>query len=365
MENRKRKDTRFQTKNVHALVVDDNEVNLMIEESILKQYGIQTDVANSGTLALQLYYNNEYDIIFMDYLMPDMDGIETTKRIYASNKESKNMAVIALSANITCELQNSFIQAGAKEVLEKPMEIQELSRILKRWLPKEKIAESILTGPDKEKKPEIEKNRILNTSFYGIKELKWEDAIERMGGNPDHYVKVLKVSRQDIAEQILIIENSKESVDKNRITMAFHSLKGIFANIGAETLMEESKKMEETLKNWNPLSINDKENYVNKVVLFSEQLKKAEELYTETLIPAVQGSQRTEMNEKEYEEKMNHLKELIVCFAFNESKEQIEEIMLVSAEENRKVLETALKCIQNFSYEEALKVLEKIGREKA
>ena len=101
------------TVDIRVLVVDDNIVNSMVLSTMLERYGIQADIASSGMEAIQRVCNAKYDIILMDYLMPDMDGVETTKQImFVSNGKSKPK-VIGVSATVDAEVTELFISAGA------------------------------------------------------------------------------------------------------------------------------------------------------------------------------------------------------------------------------------------------------------
>lgn len=136
-----KKNVYFQTKDVRALVVDDNRVNLKVAAGMLKRYNIQPDEVDCGEDAIELIKKSpEYDIIFMDHLMPEMDGIEATRIIRELPECSqKHLAIVALSANAVHGMEQKFISAGMDDFLAKPIETDNLTKILKKWLPKEKI----------------------------------------------------------------------------------------------------------------------------------------------------------------------------------------------------------------------------------
>jgi len=127
-----------------VMVVDDNRINLKVASGLLKKFGIQPDLALSGKECLEkLQADRNYDLIFMDHMMPDMDGIETTEQIRALGKEyTANLSIIALSANAVKGMEQEFLAAGLDDFLAKPIEMKALSNILKKWLPEEKIVEN-------------------------------------------------------------------------------------------------------------------------------------------------------------------------------------------------------------------------------
>jgi signal transduction histidine kinase/ActR/RegA family two-component response regulator len=120
-----------------VLVVDDIDINLIVAEAILSEYGIQPDLANSGAKALELVQEKRYDLIFMDQMMPGMDGVETTKRLRSLNAYYAGAPVVALTANVMSGSAEIFEKAGFSDFVLKPIESPKMAQCLRRWLPKE------------------------------------------------------------------------------------------------------------------------------------------------------------------------------------------------------------------------------------
>ncbi len=130
---------RLAARDARLLVVDDNEMNLIIAESVLLEYGAVVDTALSGGDALKLLKKNDYDLVFMDHMMPDMDGVETTAHIRKMPGEKfRRLPVVALTANAVGDARNLFLQSGMNDFLSKPLEVREIERVLRLWLPREK-----------------------------------------------------------------------------------------------------------------------------------------------------------------------------------------------------------------------------------
>lgn len=138
-----KKEHLFKVRDLKVLVVDDNRVNLRVAAGMLKRYGIVPAEVNCGADAIELVKKNkDFDMIFMDHLMPDMDGIETTKIIREIDGCGKdNLVIIALSANAVNGMEQQFLNSGMDDFLAKPIETGKLGAVLKRWVPKEKIEE--------------------------------------------------------------------------------------------------------------------------------------------------------------------------------------------------------------------------------
>ena len=126
-------------KDVHLLIVDDNEINLIVAENAFLLYGAAVSLAASGPEAIELIKANDYDIVFMDHMMPDMDGVDATKIIRALPGEKyQNLPIVALTANVIGDVRDMFMQNGMSDFLSKPLEFPEIERVLREWLPAKK-----------------------------------------------------------------------------------------------------------------------------------------------------------------------------------------------------------------------------------
>jgi PAS domain S-box-containing protein len=129
----------FKVVNARILVVDDNLVNLTVVSGLLKQYGITTDTATGGEEAVEKVKRADYDIVFMDHMMPGMDGLDTTRAIRDMGGRFASITIVALSANALSGAREQFLRAGMNDFLAKPIILSELREILEKYLPGEKI----------------------------------------------------------------------------------------------------------------------------------------------------------------------------------------------------------------------------------
>ena len=121
----------------HFLIVDDNDINLIIAENVLKEYGAKISTVTSGAEALTLIQEYDYDLVFMDHMMPGMDGVDATRLIRALPDEKyKKLPIVALTANVVGDVQELFLSCGMNDFLSKPMELHEIERVLRTWGPK-------------------------------------------------------------------------------------------------------------------------------------------------------------------------------------------------------------------------------------
>ena len=118
------------------LVVDDLDINLAVVQAMLGLYGIVPDRARNGVEALQLASRKKYHIIFMDHMMPVMDGMEATKLLREGTTPNAKTIIIALTANAISGMENSFLSNGFNAFLAKPLDVTALNKCLRKWLPK-------------------------------------------------------------------------------------------------------------------------------------------------------------------------------------------------------------------------------------
>lgn len=119
-----------------VLLVEDNRVNQMVGKGLLAKEGIETIIANDGIEALEYYQKETIDLIFMDVNMPRMDGLTATKELREMMKAgSPEIPIIVLTANAMQGAKEQYLEAGMNDYLSKPIEIEQLRRVLTRWLP--------------------------------------------------------------------------------------------------------------------------------------------------------------------------------------------------------------------------------------
>ncbi len=125
---------------VSALVVDDEPMNLVVATGLLREYKMFADTAESGKDAIEKYRSGEYDVVFMDHMMPEMDGVEAMKHIReAASEIGKSPIVIALTANALSGAREMFAREGFDGFIAKPIDTAEFERVMKRVLPVDMI----------------------------------------------------------------------------------------------------------------------------------------------------------------------------------------------------------------------------------
>jgi CheY-like chemotaxis protein len=130
---------RFTAPDVRILIVDDIMTNLKVAQGLLSAYRTQVDICDNGRSSISKVKAKRYDLIFMDHMMPGMDGIEALTHIRALEGEYfKQVPIVALTANALSGMEEMFISKGFNDYLAKPIDISKLNALMEKWIPLEK-----------------------------------------------------------------------------------------------------------------------------------------------------------------------------------------------------------------------------------
>lgn len=130
----------FTAKNAHILVVDDVDINLKVMKGLLKQTQLQIDDASSGRECIEAMVQKQYDLVLLDHMMPELDGVETIKLLKEdSTHPNQNTPIIMLTANALSGAKEEYLQLGFTDYLSKPVRSDELEAMLIKYLPKDKV----------------------------------------------------------------------------------------------------------------------------------------------------------------------------------------------------------------------------------
>lgn len=228
-----------------VLVVDDNEINLKVATGFLAIHKIQPDTATSGAEAIEKIRGKQYDLVFMDHMMPQMDGVEATGIIRSmDNGRFAGLPIVALTANAIAGTRDIFKEAGMNDFLSKPIDAEHINEVLERWLPKEKVSIGTL--------PAIEGGDGLDGIFEGlggVSGLDVENGVSHVAGNKTAYLSILKQFCGELDKYAAGMAQSLESGGWADYAIKAHAMKGAFANLGAAVLSEWAGRLELAARN--------------------------------------------------------------------------------------------------------------------
>ena len=273
-------------KGMHVLVADDEPMNLMVAEGIFKGYGMSVTTAASGMEALELCKVENYDLIFMDHMMPGMDGVETMRRLRTLERERERpFNIVALTANAVSSAKDMFLSEGFDGFVPKPIEIAELERVIKKLLPRsaityrksEETKEPVKRSKKEKKAKRQEKQRREEeTGKTEKKKDTGEDTEQKLPGffkkldkegirtaaglgycrnDAQFYQMLLMQFSSDAERKRKELQKLFEEKDWHNYMINVHALKSTAKMIGADELSELARKLERAAEKQTVLEI--------------------------------------------------------------------------------------------------------------
>lgn len=244
LQESKRGGISFTAPKARVLIVDDNVINLQVAVGLMQPYKMQVLTVESGVEAIRMLNSKDFDLVFMDHMMPEMDGVEATQII--RNREEayyKKLPIIALTANAVGGARESFMANGFSGFLAKPIELAALERILKQHLPKELI-----------EKPRTSINVDNSKIEIADLEIKTNERIEKLidvktglfytGDSRDAYLTILKTYVGKGREKVSLIGSFYAKADWKNYIIEVHALKSSSMSLGAKNLSDMAKRLE-------------------------------------------------------------------------------------------------------------------------
>ena len=229
--------TRPSAPDASILLVDDNQVNLTVTTELFKLFDITCDTVMSGRDAIRKCQQIRYDIVYMDHMMPEMDGIETTQVIRSLGDEwLAKMPIIALSANAIAGMKQVFLSSGMDAFIAKPVMLSEIEASLREFLPVHLISEAEQAAPS-----ETTASAVELPAMEGIDSTQ---GVAYCGGTMEGYIEVLHTFVASAQKQMGIMREAMKDRNIPRVSLEAHSLKSAAGGIGAFALSAEARDME-------------------------------------------------------------------------------------------------------------------------
>ena len=244
----------FTAPSAMVLIVDDISTNLRVAKELMSPYKMNVHTCLSGSESLTMVEENRYDLVFMDHMMPGMDGIEATS--FIRNLESgdgyyQNLPIIALTANAISGQREMFLENGINDFLAKPIDIQKLNDILERWLPADKRVEFTASSH-----PGIKQDR--PSGVLNIPGVNTTLGLNNCGGARAVYLNILIDFCKDAEARLSQISDTMEKKDTKLYTTLVHALKGAARSIGAVETGEKASWLEKAAAREDLAAIKDK-----------------------------------------------------------------------------------------------------------
>ena len=250
------------------LIVDDNSMNLIVVQELLKRTEIQLEVAKSGKECLELTKEKKYDVILLDHMMPEMDGIETLQRLRADHSnQNQNTIVIALTANAIAGCRQMYLEKGFDDYISKPIQVDVLDKLLLEYLPKKYIHMKGIAKTEQEVSEEP-----LEDIYYIDRNM----GLYYCKNSEDFYKEILSVFCEQCGSYVDELEECFHNQEWERYTTVSYELKTNALNIGATNFSQLCQQHETAGREKNATFIQT--NYNNYIAVIRKMLQVIEKM---------------------------------------------------------------------------------------
>ncbi len=221
-----------------VLLVEDNKINQQIASELLMQVGLTVSIANNGYEAIEMVAKKSFDLVLMDIHMPELDGIEATKKI-RSDKKYSALPIVAMTANAMQGDKELSLAAGMNDHITKPIDPDLLNRTLIKWIKPRNTSPEYLPSSAVQEEAGMPSLNSIDT----------DRGSKNLGGNINLYKKILRDFAVDNKNVTTKIHNSIATADYKKAFIEVHTVKGVAGNIGALSLYEAATQLETVLRN--------------------------------------------------------------------------------------------------------------------
>lgn len=363
----------FRAPGAHVLAVDDNQMNLIVVKSLLKKTEIQLELCSGGAQALKLAEQQKFDLILLDHMMPEPDGVQVLHKL-RENADNPNHStpIIVLTANAVAGIKEWYLQEGFDDYLSKPIAAEKLEQMVKAYLPKELIEvqaasleEHMQSGgagmPDgaseqTEEKGNMQPSELINPSV----------GMSYCMDDEELYLDILQTYYEQGQKYRENLEELYLQSDWKGAAVIIHAIKSTSLNIGAVEMSEKAKAMEQFAKDGEEAMI--RKEWQTFLQMYGSVLEQAAVILKENQVELLGQPELTEkmpvlqqVSGEEYIQACEELLEYIRAYAMQEAVEQLERLkgMEFPGDAHCAVamLDKVLEAVDGFDYDEAEELL--------
>jgi PAS domain S-box-containing protein len=226
-----------------VLLVEDNEINRELAIELLRELGIQVEIAENGNQAIEHVQNENFDLVLMDIQMPEMDGLTATRKI-RENGKLRDLPIVAMTAHAMSGDREKSLMAGMNDHLTKPVDLQKLMEVLSYWLAEKPQQPSASNPTITANAAEIEAEFPKELPGFDI-----PAALLRVRGNTKLLRKVLSMFYRDYKDGAVKLRQLVDSDNYQEATRFVHTLKGVAAHLEAKELLSIASQAEQIFIN--------------------------------------------------------------------------------------------------------------------
>ena len=357
----KKKIAKFIAPDANVLVVDDNEANLKVAKGLMGQYKLSVRTCTSGKAALDILETDKsFDILFIDHMMPEMDGVELTKILRSSNDDYlKYVPIIALTANAIKGVSEMFLANGFTEYLSKPIDTERLGEVLNKWIPenkKEEAREEEGSVADKNQAVDDNEENLLNM-LRQIENVDYDKAMTLCGKSEDILLSVIEVYVKSYSQIKERIDSTYAKEDLKNYAIEVHGVKSSSRSIGNDVLGEMAYRLEIEAKDGNIAYV--KENHSEFVMKYEQFVGKLKEIVDK--LKTEEKIEKVKFSKEEMLSMINECISLYDEFETTKAEEVLKKLQCAECDENiMNLINDAIDSAELFDFDEVTKILTNI-----
>lgn len=357
----KKKIAKFIAPDAKVLVVDDNEANLKVAKGLMGQYKLSVRTCTSGKAALDILETDKsFDILFIDHMMPEMDGVELTKILRSSNDDYlKYVPIIALTANAIKGVSEMFLANGFTEYLSKPIDTERLGEVLNKWIPenkKEEAREEEGSVADKNQAVDDNEENLLNM-LRQIENVDYDKAMTLCGKSEDILLSVIEVYVKSYSQIKERIDSTYAKEDLKNYAIEVHGVKSSSRSIGNDVLGEMAYRLEIEAKDGNIAYV--KENHSEFVMKYEQFVGKLKEIVDK--LKTEEKIEKVKFSKEEILSMINECISLYDEFETTKAEEVLKKLQCAECDENiMNLINDAIDSAELFDFDEVTKILTNI-----
>lgn len=357
----KKKIAKFIAPDAKVLVVDDNEANLKVAKGLMGQYKLSVRTCTSGKAALDILETDKsFDILFIDHMMPEMDGVELTKILRSSNDDYlKYVPIIALTANAIKGVSEMFLANGFTEYLSKPIDTERLGEVLNKWIPENKKKEAMEeeeSVADKNQAVDENEENLLNM-LRQIENVDYDKAMTLCGKSEDILLSVIEVYVKSYSQIKERIDSTYAKEDLKNYAIEVHGVKSSSRSIGNDVLGEMAYRLEIEAKDGNIAYV--KENHSEFVMKYEQFVGKLKEIVDK--LKTEEKIEKVKFSKEEMLSMINECISLYDEFETTKAEEVLKKLQCAECDENiMNLINDAIDSAELFDFDEVTKILTNI-----
>lgn len=354
-------------KKIKILFVDDNSVNIIAAENLMLSIGIQIDKAYDGETAIHMATQEEYEMIFMDLLMPNLDGYMTTKllRLKFDENNYKTKLIAASGSEMNEGYEESLIGLF-EDRIQKPLKLDQLKACLERWIGEERLMRQRLLTQVQTCEGSVDEWNNFIHALEAVKYINIEYYLEFEKKDIAYFMRLIKSSRKQLNQAILRMNETILSGNDKIAYDQLHALKSVLYYVGAHSLASMAEELNYKLvvekNHWNRAQrfVEIMPNYqvlIERMTILCNELEQALHAYNSSMKNYQENLNEITSTVEEIGKRIEQILYRVMRFEYIEIFNGLNCLMLIATKEMKPYINQSITALEEFEYERVERLL--------